>query len=254
MKYEVIQPCEELKDVISHFWVGTWDAKTQEPNSTYYVVANSLTEITFAFHSIDLHSDLLFSAVQGHTQLPNQFSVLGFYHLIGVSFHSYAIPLLFNIPSTELNNEFLSLDTFLGSDGSLLNEKVAFAKSTQERIVLLSNFFISILRKRQLVDQPIIKAIKLIKKSSGLVRINELASNSSLSQKQFGRRFKEFSGFNPKTYSRIVRFESVISNYAKPTNFTQLAHENGYYDQAHFIREFKSFSGHNPTEFWKIND
>lgn len=254
MKYTIIQPREELKDLISHFWIGTWDPMAQKANTTYYVVANSLTEITFAFKGNNKHSDLLFSSVQGHTHLPNQFSVAGFYHLIGVSFYSYAIPSVFNIPSSELTKELVSLNTFLGSTGTVLNEKIALANTTEERIGILSDYFISILKKQQLEDRLIIKAIAEIKKSNGIVKVDELASRFCLSQKQFGRRFKEFSGFSPKMYSRIIRFESVINNHSNTTNLTEMAHAAGYFDQAHFIHEFKSFTGYSPKEFWIINE
>ncbi|RUA18225.1 MAG: AraC family transcriptional regulator, partial [Flavobacteriia bacterium] len=48
MDYQRILPCRELKDYISYFWVGTWDVNLPA-NEMYYVVANSLVEITFAF-------------------------------------------------------------------------------------------------------------------------------------------------------------------------------------------------------------
>lgn len=254
MKYFIIPPCEELRDVISHFWIGTWDATLQKPNTNYYVVANSLTEITFAFSGSLKHSELLFAVVQGHTCLPHQFPVSGFYHLLGVAVYSYAIPSLFNIPASKLSEEFISLDTFLGYEGRLLNEKIALAYTNQERIKILSDYFTSILRKQRLEDKLITTAIKAIKKSKGSIKVSELANDFYLSQKQFGRRFKEFSGFSPKMYSRIIRFESVIHNYSDASNFTKVAYKNGYYDQAHFIHEFKSFTGYNPTEFWKIGE
>jgi AraC-like DNA-binding protein len=253
VNYLVIPPCKELEGLISHFWIGTWDPMSQQPNTTYYAIASSLTEITFAFSNTDKHSDLLFSLVQGHSHLPNQFTVNGFYHLIGVSFHSYAIPRLFNIPSSELNTEFISLDTFIGSKGTTLNEKITAATTTQHRIKILSDYFISLLKKEKLEDQLITHAIKKIKRFNGEVKIEKLAHDFCLSQKQFNRRFKEFSGFSPKLYSRIIRFESVIRNHTNNINLTEIAHANGYYDQAHFIHEFKSFTGFSPTGFWAIN-
>jgi hypothetical protein len=63
MKYTIIPPCDKLKDLVSHFWTGTWDTTLQKPNATYYVIANSLTEIIFAFNGSNKYSDLLFSTV-----------------------------------------------------------------------------------------------------------------------------------------------------------------------------------------------
>lgn len=254
MKYTTILPSEELKDLISHFWVCTWDAPLEKPNNTYYVVGSSLAEIVFAFNGGSKNSSFLFSAIQGHTHLANQYPVEGFYHLIGVSFHSYAIPCFFNIPATELNEKFMPLSKFLGNEGTILNEKFAMASSTEERINMLSDYFKSLLRQPKMEDPLITKAIKAIKNSNGNSKIEALSKEFGLSQKQFNRRFKEFSGFNPKTYSRVIRFESVIKQHPTTSSLTEIAYENGYFDQAHFNNEFKLFTGFNPKDFWNLSE
>jgi len=42
-------------------------------------------------------------------------------------------------------------------------------------------------------------------------------------------------------------------NLEQYTNLTDLAYENGYYDQAHFIKDFKAFTGMSPKQFFKDN-
>lgn len=255
MKYFRIPPCDALKDFISHFWVGTWNASLRKTNTTYYVIAGSLTELVFAFSDHNRQADLLFSRVQGHTHQPGRFPVDGFCHLLGVSLYSHAIPGLFHIPACELNKTFLALDAFLGKEGAILDERMANAAGTQQRIQLLSEYFLSLLKKQPREDLLIARAIGEIKKSMGQVTIEKLAGDFCLSQKQFSRRFKEFSGFSPKMYSRIVRFESVINNnYLNMSNLTGMAHAGGYYDQAHFIHEFRSFTGFAPKDFLKMGE
>lgn len=253
MNYQIIPPCKELQNFISHFWMATWDETSSPPHTSYYAIASSLTEITFAFRTSSKYADLLFSLVQGHTDVPKQFKVDGFYHLIGVAFYSHAIPSLFGVPSSDLNKEFISLDTFLGPQGIILNDQIVSTTTTQQRIQILSDYFISILHKKQRTDSLILHAIQKIKKHNGETKIEKLADEFCLSQKQFNRRFKEYSGFNPKLYSRIIRFESVIKNISPNSNLTDTAYSNGYYDQAHFIHEFKSFTGFSPKDFWKLN-
>jgi len=252
MKYEVIKPPKELKNYVSHYWVGTWDITQQDANSKYYVIASSLTEITFAFRNNNRHSELLFSAAQGQTDQPNQIPVDGFCHLLGVAIYSYAVPSLFNISSSELNREFISLNTFLGRDGNILSEKIALANTSKERINILSNYLKMRLNKTKFEDKLITNAIKHIEKCNGNTNIEKLAEDHFLSHKQFKRRFKEYSGFNPKLYARIIRFESLIKNHTKFATLTKAAHALGYYDQAHFIREFKYFSGFSPLKFWEL--
>ena len=239
MKYNLIPPCKELENHISHFWVCTWYPPLEKPNTTYYVVGSSLSEIVFAFNGNNKDSSFLFSAIQG---------------LIGVAFYSYAVPSFFNIPASELNEKFVPLSTFLGKEGILLNEEIKTASSTEKRFDILSEYFKSLLHVPKLEDPLIIKAIKAIKKGNGNLKIEPLAKDFGLSQKQFNRRFKQYSGFNPKTYSRVIRFESVIKQHPTSSSLTEIAHENGYFDQAHFNNEFKLFTGFNPKDFWNLSE
>ncbi|WP_026166716.1 helix-turn-helix domain-containing protein [Gracilimonas tropica] len=254
MIYRVIPPRKELRNTVSHFWEATWDATKHPPNATHYIIANSLSEITFAFDGNRKDSELLFSTIQGQTTQPNRIPVKGFYHLLGVSLYTYALPRLFKISASDLNCEFLNLDTFLGNEATRLTDRIASANSTDERIELLSSHFMSLMDKRKVEDLLINDAIGQVKRKRGILKISELSKEYNLSQKQFKRRFQSFSGFNPKTYARIIRFESLIKNIDSRSNLTEAAYANGYYDQAHLNREFKAFTGFSPNEFWKLSD
>lgn len=218
----------------------------------YYIVASSLMEITFAFKNH--RPQLLFSSVQGQANQAAQFQVEGYSQLLGVSLYAHAAPGLFNIPAAELNNEFLTLNTFLGHDGDILTEQIALATSTRERIGILADYFKSLLYKRQDKDQRIVKAIEYIRQHRGNAKVAELCKEFNLSQKQFERRFRDLSGFNPKMYARIVRFETAVNNYANYGNLTELAYNSGYYDQAHFIHDMQAFTGFSPRDFFKLSE
>ncbi|SFC04025.1 AraC-type DNA-binding protein [Parapedobacter composti] len=249
MNYITIAPCEALRDVVSHFWSGEWAPQSLAASSTYYMTANSLTEIAFAFRG----SDLVFSSVQGHTHRHGQFPAGGFCQLFGVSLYSHAVPFLFHMPAPEVNGHFFSLETLLGNDGKTLIEKIALARSTPERIRILSDYFVSCLRRQRLSDPLIKHAVQFIRQRKGNVNIEALSGHFCLSQKQFERRFKAASGFNPKLFARIVRFEAVLNTYSNYTSLTHAAYANGYYDQAHFINDFKAFAGYSPHKFLALS-
>ncbi|MDN3649841.1 AraC family transcriptional regulator [Reinekea marina] len=103
-------------------------------------------------------------------------------------------------------------------------------------------------------DRLILNSINKIDLSLGTLRIEDLAKKYHLSEKQFGRRFKAFTGFSPKIFSRIVRFEASIANQINSDSLTDLAQKTGYFDQAHFNNEFKSLTGFSPKNFWKLKD
>ena len=50
---------------------------------------------------------------------------------------------------------------------------------------------------------------------------------------------------------KIIRFQKAILEIEKavPVHWSEIALQNGYYDQAHFIHEFRTYSGFTPGEY-----
>ena len=72
-----------------------------------------------------------------------------------------------------------------------------------------------------------------------------------ISQRQLERTFKEYAGFSPKTFARILRFQSATNHYGTTKKtLTEIALDCGYYDQSHFIHDFSQFSGYTPSEYF----
>lgn len=249
MDYIAIAPCIELKEFVSHFWIGKLSPEEQV-SFTYHATAGSNTEIAFAFApAADHHHVLAFSSVQGPATGFNQFSINATAGILGVSLYSHTTPIFLDTSPSYLINQFVDLDILLGNKGDILNEKMSSAPTPQSCVDVLSDYFKSQLSKKHFEDQRILNAIKQIRKQCGNITVNQLASGCCLSAKQFERRFTAYSGFKPKLFSRIIRFESALWQSKHYENLTELAHTFGYYDQSHFIRDFKAFTGVVPRKF-----
>ena len=70
----------------------------------------------------------------------------------------------------------------------------------------------------------------------------------------FERKFKHYTGFTPKEYSRIVKFKNAVELLRTTTsaNLLTTAVDAGYYDLAHFSKEIKSMSGNTPASFLSL--
>lgn len=80
-----------------------------------------------------------------------------------------------------------------------------------------------------------------------------MAHEVCLGIKQFERTFSKYVGVNPKKFASIIRFQNVLQIKSKNNkSMTQLAYNNGYYDQSHFIHDFKSLTGLTPKAFFDI--
>jgi transcriptional regulator GlxA family with amidase domain len=164
------------------------------------------------------------------------------------------MPALFNVPANEVSNEMPDLNTFLGKEGKYLEEQIVMAGNNEQRVNILSRYLILKLQQNKVGHHHLNSIIKTIIQCNGQINVQQLAADSFLSVRQFERRFKEFSGFTPKLYTRLIRFQSVFNGLdPHKVNFSQLAYQCGYYDQSHFIQEFREFSGYNPKEFLSEN-
>jgi AraC-like DNA-binding protein len=143
------------------------------------------------------------------------------------------------------------LATVLGPEGAALQEKIMLAATNRERVNIMIPFFERKLAAIKQHNAPMAYAIKNMIHAEGLVDIGKLAGDCCLSRRQFERNFKEMSGFSPKLYMRIMRFQAATKSYGmRHTSLTDIAYGCGYYDQSHFIHDFKEFSGFHPREYF----
>ncbi|QEC51215.1 AraC-like DNA-binding protein [Anseongella ginsenosidimutans] len=247
--YEVILPDKGLKDFVSHFWCGWWTTGVQE-RSNYHSTANTNTELVFAFNP---GTQPAFSVLQGHTANYSCIETGGLSEIFGVSLYSDAIPYFFEVSASDLGNQYIDLHEIMRSDADLIAHRLANSNRFNQRVEIMTQYLKLKFDSNRKTDLSIINAIKKMRELRGQVNIKNLAKESLLSQKQFERRFRSFAGFNPKLYSRILRFESSLFPCHHYAGFTNKALDLGYYDQAHFINDFKEFSGFSPSNYVPIS-
>lgn len=137
-----------------------------------------------------------------------------------------------HFPSDYFISRLLKLSTF--------EERVSwFTQSLQPEQMMMS------------VSEPVRYMLEQICLSNGTVSIHELAATLSYSERHIHRLFLAHMGYSPKLYSRIIRFQSAMTEMmASPErNNSDFIKHLGYSDQAHFQREFKEFTGLTPRQF-----
>ena len=193
-------------------------------------------------------------ASSGLTGLMDQYRVFSHTEEIGsvlVFFKEGAAGSFFRQPIHELFMESISLDHFmLRSELLILEERLQASKTDAEKISIVENFLISIMRETT-TDQLVVSAIAMIYKSRGNIRIHDLLSELHVSQSVLEKRFRQVVGTSPKKFASIVRFKHTINTYNKNKSLTDLGYEAGFYDQAHFIKEIRKFTGDGPETFFK---
>lgn len=159
----------------------------------------------------------------------------GMYHLLG-------------IPMQELFDGGFDAIDFFGAEMRDINEQLQAITDLEVGKNIVEKFLLK--RVASLAGVlPFDSAIHILMNSNGMMSIEETASLSCLSLKQFERKCKERIGMNPKTYARILKFSKAyrLHEGSPQLSWLTIAHEAGYYDQMHMIRDFKTFAGVNPS-------
>lgn len=262
MRYRIIIPPAELADYVRFFWVFEGTVSAGHPY-VHRTMADGCAEILFHYkgHFTELlpgnKSETSFtSGISGQTSAFHRFSIDKSFGIFGVYLYPYALRRLFSVPSVELTNQMPDLVSFFGREGKELEEKIMLAADDSDRCCIMAEFLRRHLNRSKPDRHPVIFAIRHIIHSGLSPGVGELGSQFNMSSRQLERKFKEYAGFSPKRYMRIIRFQSSIDKYERGGNpsLTQIAYDCGYYDQSHFIHDFEEFSGYHPMSYFSGNN
>ncbi len=255
MLYEEIAPPPSLANYVKYFWVGEALA-SQQQLFIHHATAASSAKLVFHYGggfqekcASGAIRKSFSSGIQGQSKIHTQFFAAQNIGILGVEFYPYAIPLLFSLPATELTNQYVDLKTFFGSKGEVLEESIFRAQNTGQRVSILTQFLESLIKPTR--KTFIIDAVQQLNKSKGNINLELFARQLPFSQRQFERLFKDLVGLSPKSYLRILKFETALSRVYSVDSFTDLALDTGYFDQAHFNHDFKEFTGLHPKDYLK---
>ena len=235
MEYKQYPVPKELKQIVRYFWSYNASAPS----------ANKLVIKSFA----DKYPRLIFQDIDNFEPIISDGNKMPSCYF-GVSFYPNALYKIWGINSVDLVDK---TPDFFDIEKTILPLKLKDAKSHEERVLVLSNYFFDKIQKKH-VD--FFSDFILSKK--GIHDANDftvLLKEFKISERQFQRKFKTEVGITYKNFSRLSRFEKaldLISN-DKEANFTQIAYDLGFADQSHLIKNFNEFAGCTPLEFKKNN-
>jgi AraC-like DNA-binding protein len=188
------------------------------------------------------------SHVLGPRNRPFYVEMDGAVNLIGVRFRHGGLAPFANIPVHLLLNQVIPVDQIFDKKVNQLADQLFEKDNVHAQISLIEKFLFEVINS----DSQMCKTIQLITavKNQQFNSVDMLSRTTGMHYKKLERTFARFTGYNPKNFSRVVRFYQALRQMqATPTSLTHIGLNNGYYDQAHFIRDFKAFTGKSPTRF-----
>ncbi len=253
MLFRTYPPAPNLRNWVRFYW----SLESEQPY-THYGMASVCPELVFhykgRFDDISANGELSPSFTAG-LQAPSRYTKKFITHtgfgIFGAYLYPQAVPQIFGCPAPALYNQMEDLQTLLGGEGSMLEEKIANSITHDQRITILNSFFEQRLAKIKDQYNPVFGAICNIVHNNISNPVKKTASEYYLSERQFERQFIRYAGMSPKLFSRIVRFHRALEMYDRQKkSLTQIAYDCGYYDQSHFIHDFREFSGQQPGEYF----
>jgi AraC-like DNA-binding protein len=156
-------------------------------------------------------------------------------------------------PAGELAGRDVEATEVLGATAVELHERLRAAADWPARFAILNQVLLARADTDQQVAPDIAEAWRLLTRSGGRIRVDQLAERIGWSPRYLQRRLLAETGLTPKAAARVTRFYHARRRLqqeaaaGRPTTLARLAADGGYYDQAHLAREFRDLAGCPPS-------
>jgi transcriptional regulator GlxA family with amidase domain len=130
-------------------------------------------------------------------------------------------------------------------------EKIKYAPDSITRLNIIENELVKLFSNGAKTPENFRQIFKALNTSANPTQISEFCNHNNLSNRSLERMFNKYVGVSASTYAILNRFH-LSTNQLIHNNFKKLsdiAFDNGYFDQMHFIRDFKRFAGNTPKNF-----
>lgn len=151
-------------------------------------------------------------------------------------------------PAGMFANRALPLDALIGPAIRDLGGRLVDASSSEQRFRLLDVFLRG--RAGPAADDARMECAAVALRRAPGRRIDALADALNLDRRRFARLFRQATGFAPRHFARIARFQRFAAAIAAApdTPLADLAAAAGYFDQPHLNRDVRDFASMSPTE------
>lgn len=159
---------------------------------------------------------------------------------------------LLGLPAGELAGADVHADDVLGADVREVHERVREAPDWAARFAAVDDWLLRRMSRHEAAHPAalVTDAWHLLLSAGGLLRIDRLAAEISVSERHLRNRFRTEIGLTPKAAARVIRFDRTRRRLAaSPGAFdlAQLAADCGYADQSHLDREFSTLAACTPS-------
>ncbi|MBV8632698.1 MAG: AraC family transcriptional regulator [Silvibacterium sp.] len=170
--------------------------------------------------------------------------------VFGIEFQPGGSFPFFRVPTSEFCDTEVSLEYLWRSSVNEIREQLLAAPDI-DRMMAITQTILRRLIVRPLELHPGVTFALHRFCSRPQTPVASVLDRIGLSHRRFAQLFQTQVGITPKSFNRVLRFQSVLRRVHRASNidWCGVALDCGYYDQAHFIHDFQEFSGFTPTVY-----
>jgi len=190
----------------------------------------------------------------GQTLNPISLDVKGRHQFVVLQLYPFVSKYLLGVDPKELNDECYDLLQIDYIDIESYRNKLSKSDSIELQVKIILDLMQELIRSHKVPENDRIqKAIHIILKHKGQIKVKEILDQVYMAERTFERNFIALVGLSPKQFAKIVQFQSSINKLSKSkfNSLLDVGLGSGFSDQSHFIREFKKYTSQTPSFYLK---
>lgn len=188
-----------------------------------------------------------------HNQFGNSFLTLsGNVNTFGICFYPQGFYPFVKIPISEFKNQMLGTSEFGCKVFNTIYQNLVSVDNIQSRLEIAEQVLLKLIIANNTMPDNFCKLFNNIDSNN----ISNLGEKYGIGSRTLERMFNKYVGVSANTYFTLNRFHSSINRILQSdfSKLSDLAYDNGYFDQMHFIKDFKRFTGNTPKNFINQNN
>lgn len=173
--------------------------------------------------------------------------------IIGVSFKPFGLYPFINIPMKQFRGLSIDFELINKSFTEEIYDKIKNVSTITQRLNLIESGLLSIIDCKYALPTKTKELIRCFDSNNFPENIEQFCKDNGIHKRQLERIFSKHVGVSPKSYIKLVRYQYSLNHiiFGNYNYLSDIAYDNGYFDQMHFVRDFKQFTGIPPSAFLK---
>lgn len=202
-----------------------------------------------------LLGDVFFSGLQDHF-IDAHIKLHGRVHILGVCFLPEGFFPFLKIPVSEFKNQMVGTREVGFKLATTIRQKLLEALTTAERLNILEDELVNLLCSKCGTSESFIRVFNALKHVDSPLQLSEFCQQNNIGMRKLERMYNKYVGISAKSFMILNRFQNSLNQilYSDYSKLSDVAFDNGYFDQMHFIKDFKRFAGNTPKSFVTQNN